>query len=431
MNEHPRGDSSATVTMVSVNSNSQGNRKGKGIDAVLASLLIFVAATVPVHRFITSEISSKYTYLVLGIFLVCALGGRLRRPFAAPMWGIALIAIPFVAAIAGFSSSISASLRVGIALALLLGLTPFVLRYFVLQVRWFVRWAVGAFMVVQAASAAAGLFQATGLSILGSSARSGRVNGLTEHPNVLGLMCAVAIVVCVPMIARRHGRVRFLSVLALGVNAAALLATGSLSSMIALSCGLLIALVALRLTAKSIAIIVASLCVAIPLAIVLGYDPMSAANVVSDRIDVVTGETAGVASLDIRLQTYHFALQYIAKQPVFGVGMDAMHQGTFNGITVVHDYLLRAWYQGGLPYFVIVAALTIVLASLVARCCWRRMNAAPAAVVAVVLIFAATSAFFDQQQYWLPVLLAVALVDPSVIARKPPIHDVEPTRIDP
>lgn len=70
---------------------------------------------------------------------------------------------------------------------------------------------------------------------------------------------------------------------------------------------------------------------------------------------VVLGEqSGGVASAEIRFQTYNHALSYISRDPVVGVGMDSMNQSTVALDLVVHNYLLRGWYQG--DFFCLLAS---------------------------------------------------------------------------
>jgi hypothetical protein len=113
------------------------------------------------------------------------------------------------------------------------------------------------------------------------------------------------------------------------------------------------------------------------------------------------------------LLTYDWAWRHIAIDPLVGVGMDPMNAGTYNGDTPVHNYLLHAWYQGGLLFVGWLAVVTVVLATLVYRSARKQDSLSGGLLVVVVVTFAMTSAFFDQQQYWLPLLFGVALFEPA------------------
>lgn len=377
-----------------------------------SALWIGVIATLPVYRLIMTNVSAAFPYAVLALILVCVMLGRVAMPIFPRLWLLAVLVVPMAAVIAGTTTSVVSSAIVGVKIAILIGLTPFVIRYFVVRDAWFIRRALTGFLAVQTLSAAAGLVQVTGVRILGREANSGRANGLAVHPNVLGIMCALAILICIAAIAKTTGSRRLLLIAVAVVNFAALFATGSLSSLIAAAVGSAVLLMCMRITLRaaiigSVAVVVAFICLS-----ALGYDTTVLTGSVGERIDVVTGVTDGVASLDVRERTYSFAWQSISDDPVTGVGMDGVNEATFDGSTVVHNYLLRGWYQGGFLMFSILLAFTVAMLILVVRSIRDAENGVAAATITTILTFAATSAFYDQQQYWLPILAAVAVITP-------------------
>lgn len=379
---------------------------------LLGTLWVGVLSTVPVYRLIMTDVSPNYVYFVLALIILCALLGRMSKPVFPNLWLAALLVIPLASIISGTTTSVIASTIVGIKLALLVGLAPFVFRYLVAHELHFLRRAGVGFLIVQTSSAIAGLIQAGGVSILGREANSGRANGLAVHPNVLGVMCALAIAICLAIVPRMKGWTKFLLLAATAVNVAGLFATGSLSSLMAAGVGIAVLLVCMRITVRTTIIGIIGITVALPGIYMLGYDSTLITGGIEERVDVVTGVSDGVASLEIREQTYQYAIQSILADPLTGVGMDGANQATYDGSTVVHNYILRGWYQGGFLLFVTILAFTMAMLVIVIRSLRESDNGIASASIATMLTFAATSAFYDQQQYWIPILLAVATVTP-------------------
>ncbi|WP_430334167.1 O-antigen ligase family protein [Rhodococcus sp. ACT016] len=322
------------------------------------------------------------------------------------------MSIPLASVIAGSSSSVLSSTYVGIKLGLLVGLTPFIIRYYAVERESFMRSSIVGFLTVQSISAAVGIVQLTGASVAGLRANSGRANGLAIHPNVLGIMAAIAILVAFDLVHKTTGRNRTLAWAVIVLNVAALIGSGSLSSMLSLAAGAVVLLVATRATTKTVLRVCAAVVMCSALALALGYDPSVAIDPVEGRVNTVLGvSNDGVASLSIRESTYNFAIDHIRADPLIGVGMDSMHEGTFNGLTVVHNYLLRSWYQGGILLFATFVIISVAMLGLVGRSLATSRNGLQSAVIAAVIAFGLTSAFYDQQQYWLPLLFAVAVTN--------------------
>lgn len=380
----------------------------------LGALWIGVLSTVPVYRLIMTDVSPTYVYFVLALIVTCALLGRVSKPAFPHLWLAVLLVIPLASLISGTTTSVAASAIVGIKLALLVGLAPFVFRYLVTHELHFLRRACVGFLLVQTSSAAAGLIQAGGVTILGREANSGRANGLAVHPNVLGVMCALAIVICLAALPLMRGWPRFLLVASAAINVAGLVATGSLSSLLAAGVGVTVLLVCMRITLRAAFIGIVGTTVVLSGLSMLGYDWTLVTSGIEERVDVVTGISDGVASLDIREQTYKFALQSILDDPITGVGMDGANQATYDGRTVVHNYILRGWYQGGFLMFATILAFSVAMLIIVFQSMRKSDHGIAAASIATMLTFAATSAFYDQQQYWIPLLVAVATVTPSI-----------------
>jgi O-antigen ligase len=379
-----------------------------------STLWIGVVAITPVYRLIQADYTALLPYAVLALLGASVAMGRLARPPAPAVWIASLGVIPMAALVSGTSTSVVQSLSVGIKLALLVGLTPFVLCYYVRRDPLFLRRAVIAFLTVQTLSSMVGLVQLSGVVVLGRGANQGRANGLAAHPNVLGMMAVIAIVACVGLLKTKETTRRSTIVGVLAVNAAALVATGSLSSMLSLGVALVVQLLCMRITFKAVFIMVLTAAVVGVGLMAVGVGPTSLADGVVHRVNVVTGASDdGVASLDVRERTYDFALGSIDSDPLTGVGMDQTNEGTYDGKTVVHNFLLRSWYQGGLLLLGAVVAMTVALLRIVVSSILHGRSGIPAAIITSIITFAATSAFYDQQQYWLPLLFAVAMTMPK------------------
>ena len=372
-----------------------------------------VAALIPIMRLQSAEglwqmPLRRLKYAIFLALIVSALFRLVARPIGLPVWLGAAVLIPFAGFLSGYSSSVTTSVVLAVQLALVCALAPPVFRYHALYTQSFLPWVLGAFLISQTLSATAGLVQLTAAPVLGQAALDERSTGLAGHPNTLGIMSVIAILMTLTLVGRSAPLVKVGLWAALAINAVALIATGSLSAMLAGAVGAAVLAIGRRRVAAALAV---------GLAVwgggaLLGLGNSWFATFVEYRISLVTGEAAaaGDASLEIRLLTYRWAIEHITADPVFGVGMDSINSGTFNGVTVVHNYLLHAWYQGGLILFLWFAGVTAVVLVGMVRAIRSRRGLGGAAVAAALIAFAATSSFFLQQQYWLPLLFAVAML---------------------
>ncbi|MBZ4486837.1 O-antigen ligase family protein [Microbacterium sp. cx-55] len=337
----------------------------------------------------------------------------------AGVWMAALLLIPLGGLISGITTSVAASLVVAIPLALLVGLAPPVLRYYVETSPAFGWWVGSAFVLSQTASAAVGLLQLSGTSLFGTTAIFGRSTGLADHPNVLGVMSVLAMLACFAAFVAAPAFVKVVVLFAIVVNFAALIGTGSLSAMLAGAVACFIALVVRRRTILAVILGATSVAILSLFLGVAGLDPAALVEPVNHRFNVVIGaaDDGGAASVGTRVQTYEWAWRFISENPLVGVGMDATNAATYNGYTPVHNYVLHAWYRGGLFFVAWQIAATIGYICLVVRAVRSGQRAIAAATVAAVVTFAATSAFFDQPHYWLPLLFAIVLLPRSAGAR--------------
>jgi O-antigen ligase len=371
-----------------------------------------IAAWLPISRTATvyglvAAPLHRVSYVVIAALLLSASLRQVARPVALPLWLSAAVVVPTAGFVSGHASSVNASVVVAMQFAAVCVLAPAVFRFHILHTRMFLPWVLGAFLVSQSLSSAAGLLQLTGVPVLGAEALFDRSTGFAGHPNTLGLMAAIALIVAAALLNSASGTLKAALWCLLLINGFALIATGSLSAMLAGVAGLAVLLVGRRRALAAILI----LAIAWALSTLSTVGSTWLFSFVRHRIAVVTGEAhlAGDASLEVRLLTYQWALEHISRDPIFGVGMDTLNSGTFNGVTEVHDFLLHAWYQGGLLLFVWFVAVTAVVLWGVVRSMTTHDAAGSAAVAAALIAFAATSAFFVQDQYWLPLVFAIAM----------------------
>jgi hypothetical protein len=376
---------------------------GKQLD-LLALAWVLTFALVPVLRFATAHVNDTVRFWVLILLAISLLLGRTRRSPAPIVWLAALVLIPLAGIVSGTNSSIIASFSTSLQLALLVGFGPFVLRYFVLEVPGFTKRAVAAFVLTQTFSAVVGILQVTiGFSILGVGDRGGRANGLGAHPNVLGLMAALAIIILVAVLWENKRYSRVVVCGGISLNLAALFMSGSLSSLLALGAGMVVLLIAKRASLKFL-LLVAFLGLATE---ITGRNVTVLVGGIQERVDQVTGELGGLGSLEIRRRTWAMAWDKIQEDPIVGAGMDSTNQAVY-GETVVHNYFLRYWYQGGGLMLIFTVILSVFFIHVILRAIFRRIDILSAAIMTAMITFGYTSAFYEQQEYWLPIILAVA-----------------------
>lgn len=376
------------------------------------------AALLPVERLFLAD--SSLSVLVWRGFLfflvLCVLGRRAARPALAGVWLSGLILIPLAGALSGLTTTVANSFGIALQLALLCGLTPFVLRYYIVHSSRFI-WVTGsAFVIAQSASATAGMMQLAGLQVFDTKLIFGRATGLAGHPNVLGIMSVIAVIIAVAALSHMPKAIRPLAVVTIILNGLTLVFSGSLSAMLAAAIAVLVALAIRRQIVLAFVAIVLSAVGIFIFASVAGLDAGSLVEPVGNRVEVVLGTSSvegGAASIDTRILTYEWAWRFISVNPLVGVGMDPPNAGTYNGVTPVHNYVLHAWYRGGLFFAVWQVVATIGYATLVVLAIRAKRWVVPTAVLVAMVAFASTSAFYDQQPYWLPLLMAVACYPPS------------------
>ena len=287
-----------------------------------------------------------------------------------------------------------------------------------------------AFVTSQTASATVGCLQYLGFSPFGIPTPFGRSQGLAGHPNVLAIMASVVILGLIQR--RMTARSAPLTIYALLVNVVALIASGSISALAAAAVAIFAYVWASRrLTGASLVAAGAGLA-AFVLAMSSSYVSRLLLTI-EYRVGVVSGTESGggAASLENRQRTYEWAWSHIQQSPLFGVGLDPAAGGTYDGVTVVHNFFLRAWYQGGITYALWFAVLIALLVGAIVGPALARQRpelAYPAAGVVLIFTFASTAAFLEQAQYWLPLIYYVAVAGVSTGSSASPADSTDAAR---
>ncbi|ELT45957.1 O-antigen ligase family protein [Arthrobacter nitrophenolicus] len=270
--------------------------------------------------------------------------------------------------------------------------------------------AVAAFLLGQSISAGAAVAQASGMTVFGWKSALGRAPGLAGHPNIIGVLSGVAIVLFLFLIFKTKQR-KLPLLCGLALNVAGLFISGSISALIACAIGVLIFMIAARVSFK----VILTMATVVGAAL-WGTGQLAAAGLLrgpAQRIAQVTGQTHEKSTLDIRQYTYEFAWQGIQRDPFYGRGLDTGSGATYDNITVTHNILLRAWYQGGLGTGLAIALIVAAIAWLIAGALFHGKDAASAGVLAVIIGFSMTSAALQQGYFWLLILGAWALLASS------------------
>lgn len=400
--------------------------RGVGLWGVL---LFVVVALLPMARILEGTLGTIWSTSLLLFFLGSAVVGRLRKTYASPVWIFAAYFAAIGVVSSGYSTNnLTSHLQIGAQIVLFFALAPFVLSWYVNEQPKIRSLVVVALFAGQSVSAAAAIGQAAGLTIMDASAGYGRSPGLAGHPNTLGMMAGVAIVIALSLMLQRKGpRGPLLFVLAL--NAAALLTTGSISALLSAGLGVVVMLLAARVRLRAIVAVIGGSALALWLVTTLAAQ-ISTVRSPLDRILQVTGQTDAAGTWDIRLMTFEYGINSILRDPIYGRGLDDASGVTFDGVTLVHNVLIRAWFQGGFAMALAFGAIYLVLLITVIRSIATGRNALPAAGLTVMAGFALTSASFQQAYFWVLFCALWAMFDFSRTSPEKPAALSADARVD-
>lgn len=268
---------------------------------------------------------------------------------------------------------------------------------------------IRAFVIGASLSALAAIAQVTvGLSIPGSEIVFGRVPGLNTHVNGQGGVLAVAAALAFALVVNGVGRrVNSIAVILAFVG---LILAGSVTGMLGAVIGILAVLITRGVTMRTVVFFTAS----VAAIWVLASNIQSLIPGVSsplDRLRDTTGNGQDVGTLALRLYTDEFAWRGILNSPIFGVGLDPVAGGTYDGVTLTHNMLLLTWYQGGIFLFVAFLLVLIATARLLFQTHNRKSIAGSALMGGVAAAFACamTAPVLFDRFFWISFVLALAL----------------------
>ena len=373
----------------------------------VAIAIMALAVFVPIALGLRDGGLRTFSYAAIAVIVLLLLVGVGRRPRYAELWVIFAVAAAAAGVTSSGRSGLSAALPEGLAIAVLSAFGVFAARGVVARYPGSPRLVCYAFVLSQTFSAAYGVLQTTGLLIGDYTTVNGRSTGFAGHPNILGLMSGIVIALCLHAIVSRLGRPKGLVPAAVGllaINVAALIASGSTSSMIATTLGVLVIVAGSRVSlGRAITLVT----IVIAGAIAFAVSPLAEAAFTNplDRLAQVTGQAGGAATFLDRINTVVYALDYIATEPFLGRGMSDLDAPSWNNV-FVHNLPVRAWYQGGIVFGAATVALYIAVALVAVRAIRTSRDVAAAATLVAIFGFAFTSAMWSQVYYWLPVVFA-------------------------
>lgn len=384
------------------------------LDRVLLVASVIVVSFVPLSFGLTPGLRTAWFQALVVTLVAHVVSGRAVFDRRVAWWvGLSVLAIAAAVVTAGAADAPVAHRRAAATIVLVWLLAAPVVARLVARPSD-LRAVVGAFVVGQTVSAVVGTVAVlAGDPTLGATAEPGRAYGLAGHPNVLAL-CASAVCVLAlhrpapPTWFRRAGRFApsWSGVLAgvVAVNGAVIVWSGSMSVALALVTALAVDLAVRRCDRRSVATTVggAAAIVVVSAAIAAAVGTRTPWS----RFEQAVGQAPLESSLSERWRTWGFALREIADRPLHGVGLDEASGVTDVNDLVVHQLVLRGWYQGGPLLGMAMAAIVVSMVVLVVRAVRRgRVGPAPA-ILTLYATFSSTSAALQQPYVWLVLLTA-------------------------
>ncbi|WP_172527721.1 O-antigen ligase family protein [Mycolicibacterium gilvum] len=379
-----------------------------------------VGFAVPLNNALPSALRTIWFLTIFGSICLSILLMRVGKPLYPAVWVFAGYATLISALTATDQVTVSDNVFVAVQILALIGLAPFALTRNASDDEYFAKRVSVAFLAGQTLSALVAVLQLLGqtIEVPGTiyGAVYGRAAGLAEHPTTLGLMSCIAVLVSLRILFTSR-RFRILVLVALAANLLSLVASGSLTSAVmGLAIGLLVLVFCERehlgrMLGWGVTFVV--LLAVVFAATGVGQHLPSLA----ERYDQVTSPTEA-GSWNARTLTFDFAWNRIMEDPVFGEGLSAKARGSYNGVTTVHNSVLRAWYQGGVILGIAYGALFFVVLVVVIRSMARRKYGGEASVMAAIFAYAMVSPLLEQRHLWLPVLICWASISRMESAAK-------------
>jgi hypothetical protein len=273
----------------------------------------------------------------------------------------------------------------------------------------------------------AALTQVAGIEALAGPLEGNRATGLTDHPNDLGGVCAIALVPALMLATNRlpwhRGAAGSLSRLPrwiiLALVAAGLVLSASVAAMLAGLIAILIWVIAPGVRAPGRMAVIAALGFTL-IAVTFAAGTVTSPTERLQEVTSTSGTQSTSGSGGIRIRTIKRALPRIADDPIVGTGLDVgggvvtiISQGT-SIPQQVHGAPVAVWYQAGI--FGLMGLLVIVAVYL--REAWRSLatdNQTDLLIGLAIfgsfiafLVYALSSPFFYQQYGWFSGVVLIA-----------------------
>lgn len=342
------------------------------------------------------------------------------------LWGGALLLLPVGGLVSAAGENRLQSFLMASMFALYLGVLILALTYQarISRVRHIMPMV---FLATHTLSLMIGLAQVAGYAPFGLASRGGRINGLATHPNIISFMAVIAIFICVAYIMTRQKIWYVCGGVLIIANLAAITFAKSLSVILAflLAVALFVWLyrkIRWALLMLGALVVVVAVCV-----LIIQIDFSGIVDAAWQRIDaVVNGPNRQRGSLQMRTDTYVYAWSHIARNPLVGVGVDSSFAVTGDGKTVVHNFFLHSWYQGGIIFAAFSVGFLLLLAREILRSRRLRVAGVELSIVFFIVIFGATSALFLTNEYWFIVLACLAFSHWKLQSAAPHARDNAP-----
>lgn len=273
--------------------------------------------------------------------------------------------------------------------------------------------AISCYVLGSVGTALWALLQAMGIAPTASSGL-GRSEGLSLHPNALGGILALAIILGLNNMIQGHNPRIFAP--AVGVAVVGITASGSVSGMLSAFVGSAAVIAVTRQPKRIVALLIA-----VPLligAVAVFQDAAQFSVSPMERLSQTRGLGVGPSTIETRLDTIRVAWEHIRLSPFVGVGLDDASGGTDRESTLVHNMIFRIWYQGGV---VLLIAIVIALASMSRGAAWGKPRLQSPSATGIrgamlgALVFGMTGPALFERWFWLPFLLGSALVEISAM----------------
>ena len=375
----------------------------------LAGVMAIPVLTVRVGAITISDILFLTTGGIL-LLRAAALPGAVRRLPPNIPWQVAALCSAFAAVTTVWrASGPAASVLVEARILFILLALPWMART-VLDTRVRIHQAIRAYLLGAAASGAVAMLQ-TRLAFLvpPEGLLTGRAFGLTDHPNDAGASLALAVIMAAGLLVYRGlAGQRVVAVLAI-LATIGLILSGSVTGMLSAVLGVTTLLVRRGVRLKAIA--------AIYLLLTAGYlggsFAQSALGVDASPLARLERSTRGSVSsgentLASRIETDALAWEQIKRNPLIGRGLDE-HSGRVLDELSTHNFVLLAWFQGGLLF---LFSMLLAVGSAM-RAGWRRKprdhNKETLVAAAVgMFAFSMTAPVLFQRHFWIPFVLLLA-----------------------